>query len=169
MAKNQREAQGTQYIEVLVQRLLAINVFKNMEALIQTVPRELLLALQQAEAIQGTQNLSLEVAVRLLATYVCPKAFGFNPEVETLLTPKFSYARAKIEHAKRCEDWICVYELEKLKLYVEFEHRLPKAYQEKFNKIDVKHAIKCLRQEVKKRRDEANKTKNNGEEGEVNE
>jgi hypothetical protein len=129
---------------------------KKQEKFRQTIPKELMHALKTS-AKDNNINLDIEVLYRLLATVIEPNAFGFSPEFDKIIHKQFLASQAHTESILRRNAWRYVYELEKLKLWVEFEDKLPKDFKECFSIIDVEKEIKALRAEKAQRDKENNK------------
>jgi len=110
------------------------------------VPRELK---DQLVKISKTSNLSLNdiTALHLISTLKQPAAFGLNTASEKILKQSFSHKTAINECKRNHHNWLYLYEMEKLKLYMRFEKKLPRNLKEEFVVIDVKSAMKTIAEE----------------------
>ena len=131
---------------------------KNLEKLIQTIPSEMLTMIKASAQKEG-RSLDEEVTIRLLTTLINPSAFGFSALLDELMNKKFTEAQAKAEIEAREKGWMYVYQKEKLRLFVEFEDKLPKKFKESFD-------LENLKEEIAKVRAEIEAEKGNGQKGE---
>lgn len=132
--------------KISLQELLASESANILEKLIQVIPKEMFNALKASAELKGT-SVNAEVIARLVATLIEPNAFGFSPLLNALLHQKKSQAEILAEACALRRAWMCVYELDKLRLYLELEDKLPKDFKEKFTVIDVDAQIEILRRE----------------------
>ena len=123
----------------------------DIEKLIQIIPNELMLALKTEAKIKAI-DLDLEVALRLAATFIYPKVFGCTESMEQMILQKqFNLHELRKESNLKRQTWLYLFELEKLKLWVEFETKLPKKFKENFSLINVDKELPALRAAKQKR------------------
>lgn len=126
---------------------------KELESFAQMLPKELLETLQQSAK---SKNISLdhEIAARILLTFIRPENFGLNSQFQKILAQKTSAKQAELECAHRRNAWLCLYEMEKIFLFAEFEDKLPKNYKEQFSLIPIEEInarLDALRTKRRKR------------------
>lgn len=131
-------------IESLKSALLNEETLKALEPLIQVIPSELLSELKYAADLNDV-SLDTEITMRLIATFIEPNAFGFSPLLDSIMNTKISQTQAKLELEARRNAWLYMYQMEKLKLWVEFENKLPKDFKENFVMIDFEKELGVLR------------------------
>ena len=120
----------------------------DFEKLMQVIPSEILNQLKEA-ARNKNINLNAEVIMRLYATFIEPITFGFSTQFDAIMNKKFTDAQVKLENEKRRRAWLILYELDKLKLLIGLEDKLPKNFKEQFILIDVEKESIRIREELK--------------------
>lgn len=113
----------------------------------QVISSDLLQALKQS-ALDKDISLDLEIAVRLMASFTRPEACGISPRLNAILNYDFKQTDAFIQNKHHREQWLYLYEMEKLRLFVRFENKLPRTLKEKFTLIDAKALIDKIRNEL---------------------
>lgn len=121
---------------------------QEVEKLIQIIPSEILIILKDAAAQDG-RSIDEEVTLRLLTTFINPNSFGFSANFDTIMNSKFTEANARAESEARQKGWMYVYQKEKLRLYVEFEGKLPKKFKENFVLDNFEEELQKMRVEVR--------------------
>ncbi len=133
--------------------MLAINfdpaLFNEMERYAQAIPEHLLNSVTLS-AQKNKISIAEEITTRILATFAMPDAFGLNEKAHEILNKKFSGKEAFAETEQRRQGWLYLYEMEKLKLLLKFEKKLPKGFKESFSKIDINASIKKIREKQQK-------------------
>ena len=141
----------------MLQQLFADISSNKFERLLQVIPSHILAAPKEAASVSNT-SLQEEVILRLAATLIEPRAFGFNPELEGMIYKKFNLKQAQYENKLCRRGWGYLYEQQKLKNFLDFKPRLPRDFKESFQFINVQQELKALRA---KRRREENKRRRN--------
>ena len=113
----------------------------------QIIPQEMLDALSLAAAAKGI-SLELEIASRLRAALTAPETFSLNFNSQQIRRRKFNLQEAVAECARKRLGNLYLYELEKLRLFLRFKHKLPRGLKEKFSLIDVAAASKEILAEL---------------------
>lgn len=124
-----------------------LNQFANIGKYAQVIPRPLMDSLQNS-AQKNNFDLTEEVNLRLLFAFKAQQALELNTLSEKILKHKFRLEEALAECKRNHEHWVYVYELEKLRLYVKFKHKLPRNIKEVFTILNVKEAIKQIEREL---------------------
>ncbi len=119
----------------------------NTEPHAQMISSEMLQALQQS-AQANQRDLTMEINIRLYASIVTPESYGLSPVLDSILNCKFSHEAAVAECKNNHQRWLYLYEMEKLKLYLQFSNSLPRNIKENFLLIDVKAATKQIKAEL---------------------
>ena len=142
-----------------VNELLNAEELKELGAFAQVIPTEMM---QKIVAAAKTKNISVEIEIlsRFLATITKPQEFGFKSNVEVILKKEFSADDAVEECKRNREHSLYVYEVEKLRLFLMFQAKIPRRVKEKFMVIDVKEETKRILVEMKAN-DAKNKNDNN--------
>lgn len=115
----------------------------------QMLPQEMLAGLQKAAGEKGL-SVELEIASRLLATFIEPEALKIISLLQQILDHTFSQADAVAECARQRQAALYAYELEKLRLFIRFEHRMPRGMKEEFLVLNFKEAAKQIRAEFER-------------------
>ena len=146
MKQNQKQSKALKILSAydLLKELVEEVSRQGLEKLVHIIPEALMFELKSAADMKNI-SLAVEVVTRLVATLIEPRAFGINSEVAALLRKKPDSKQARIESEYRRIRWLYLFEMEKLKLWVEFEQRVPKNYKESFVCINVKKEIKAVR------------------------
>lgn len=121
----------------------------NLQRYSQALPLEILEEIKQV-CFHKSTSVELEVASRLLATFIHPQVFGFHAVEQGILNKKFSLKEATAECDRFKNGWLYLYEMEKLRLFLQFQDKLPRKIKEGFILIDVKEATKKIKAELKK-------------------
>ena len=119
----------------------------NLNKFGQVIPSEMKALLEKSAELKGIA-LEREIASRLQATFVRPTSYGFDSLIDHILRFEFSAAEAVAECKRKREAAHFVYEMEKLRLLMRFENRLPKDFKEEFCFINVEEAMKIVRAEL---------------------
>lgn len=122
-------------------------LLQETEKLIQIIPAEMLKKITEAAASAG-HSIDVEVSLRLIATFVNPGAFGFSALMDEIMNKKFAESDMRAEREAREKGWMHVYQTEKLRLFVEFEGRLPKKFKESFDLENLQEEIAKIRKEL---------------------
>ena len=113
----------------------------------QVVPSEMKTILEKVAGEKGI-GVELEIASRLYATFIEPTKYGLDSLVDQILKLEFSTEEAVAECKRKREAALFVYEMEKLRLFVRFEQKLPRNIKESFVMIDVKEAMEIIKREL---------------------
>lgn len=125
----------------------------NLQKYAQVLSSEMFATLQESAAQKGI-SLELEVVSRLMATFAEPEEFGANVLVDGILNQTYSHDDALEECKRHRQSWLYIYEMEKLRLFMTFQEKLPRDIKESFTLINVKEAMKTIAAELKKAKDE---------------
>lgn len=139
----------TEFQELQFDLLKREDLAQNQNKFAQAISKEMIQAIQNAAALKGVA-IDDEVASRLFATLLKPKSFGLNPTTLKVLNHHFGAPEAFAEVKRKKESWLYIYEMEKLRLYVEFKPNLPKDFKDEFHLIDFKAALKEIEADLKK-------------------
>lgn len=112
----------------------------------QVIPSEMLEEIQDAANAKGL-SLEVEIASRLMATFANPAEFGVATTSEAILNHSFTDKDAFDECKRNHESWLYLYEMEKLRLFMQFKQKLPRNIKESFMMIDVAEATKQIEAE----------------------
>ena len=131
-----------------IQKILNENEIKALEKFAQVIPVSLM---QEIEAAAKAKNISVELETlsRFLATFIEPKELGLQSNAEKILKRGFSADDAVAECKRHRQNWLYVYEIEKLKLFLTFQAKLPRKFKERFIAIDVKAETKRIAEDLK--------------------
>lgn len=124
-----------------VEKLIFEELFSNSELVelvkfVQVVPEAIMHEIKRVASDKGI-SVELEIASRLLITFIDPEVFVATPMSCEILNHKFSEKEAFEECRKQRENWLYLYEIEKLRLLLDFKGKVPRAFKEKFMLIDV--------------------------------
>lgn len=122
-------------------------VKENLSKFGQVVPSEMKEYFEKSAENKGI-SLELEIASRLQATFETPTVYGLDSLIDQILRVEFSTAEAVAECKRKREAALFVYEMEKLRLFMRFEQRLPSEMKEKFLVINVEEAMKIIKAEL---------------------
>ncbi len=120
------------------------------EKWVQVIPAEMMQALTMAATQKGL-SIGEEVHSRLLATLKFPQEFGLNSIEAEILQFAFSSQDALLECKRRREAWLYLYEIEKLRLFLEFKANLPRNIKENFMCIDVQAMSEQIYKELQQK------------------
>lgn len=130
--------------------------FEELSSLQQIIPQEMMAAIRESAEAKGI-SIDDEISTRLLATFIEPQAFGINIRLNKLLNQKFLATQAKTEAELRRKGWLCVYEIDKLKILLMLKDKLPKNFKETFSLIDVeKESVRILAELAEENNNEGN-------------
>jgi hypothetical protein len=116
----------------------------------QVISDELMLVLKNSAEI-NTHSIDIEVISRLLATIIEPNTFGISQELDKIVHKKFVMAQAKKEKELNQHAWDCLYELQKLELFLRFKNKTSRKYKKlEFFVIDVVKETKRIEAELAK-------------------
>ena len=129
----------------------------------QIIPAELM---QEIQTAAQTKNISVDVEIltRFLATFAKSTEMGTNTISEKIMKRDFTDEEAEAECKYKRQAWLYIYEINKLRCFLELEGKLPRHFKEKFIVIDVKAETARILEEIK-----ATKANNKDEEGEITE
>ena len=114
----------------------------------QVIPLEMVQVISQASTKKGL-SVGEELLSRILATLKYPEQFGVNPLEVAIMQRKFTPKEAAAECDRRREGWVYLYEMCKLRLFIEFCPKLPRHVKENFTSIDVKALTKEIKAELR--------------------
>jgi len=120
-----------------------------LEKFSQVIPADLMQEIKTAAKAKDI-SIELETLSRFLATFMEPQQFGLKSNIEKILKQNFSTNDAVAECKRNRQHWLYVYEVEKLRLFLAFENKIPRNFKEKFISIDVKAESKRILAELKK-------------------
>lgn len=120
---------------------------ESLEKYAQVISTEMMQALRQSADSQGIA-LDMEVALRLTTSMTEPALARDNSLLNRLLGKAFTSDEAVAECLRQREDWLYLYELEKLRLFLRFEKNLPREIKETFTVINVKEESKRIKAEL---------------------
>ena len=148
--------------KVNINELLNAEDVKELEKFAQVIPAEMM---QEIVIAAKAKDVSIEVEImsRFLATIDQPENFGFKSAIEIILKQGFSADDAVAECKRKRQHWFYVYEVEKLRLFLMFQEKMPRNVKENFLLIDVKAETKRILAEMKAN-ENANKKKGKDEE-----
>lgn len=129
-----------------------VEVFSGLEAYAQAISKEMLEALKKAAEEKGI-SLDLEIAYRLAINIFEVSQPENTITLDDILNWNFPDDAAFAECKRKRESNLYLYEMEKLRLFMEFKDMLPRKFKETFLVLDVKEAMKEIAIELK------NKTK----------
>lgn len=131
--------------------LLVHPELKELMKFAQVIPASMMRELKKVAAEKGI-SIELEIASRLLVTFVEPEALGSEPLSQKILNQQFSLEEVIRECELNHERWLYPYELRKLELFLEFQGKLPRRFKENFTHIDVKKESKRILEAIQKRK-----------------
>lgn len=127
----------------------------------QIMPVEFVAELERAAGENGI-SMELEIVSRLFATLLNPCAFGIDLLCEQILKKNFTENEAFAECKRNKQSNFYIYEMEKLKLFMRYQGKIPRDAKESFLVIDVKEAAKIIKAELEGEEAEAETKKNKG-------
>ena len=113
----------------------------------QVISSDLMEALKESAMKHGV-SIDVEVAMRLMAYLSQPELSGENSLSQQILNLEFTHEEAIEECKRKREATLFVYEMEKLRLFMRFEQKLPRNIKESFLKINVKEAMEIIKREL---------------------
>lgn len=122
-------------------------ISNNLSHYSQALPVEMLQEINRASGERGI-GVGQEVASRLLATFIQPEKFGLESLAMKIMNTQFSMDEAMQECKQKRNGWLYLYEVEKLKLFMKFEKKLPRKIRENFVLIDVDEVMKQIKAEL---------------------
>jgi hypothetical protein len=138
----------------------------DLDKFAQVIPAELMQEIQAAAMAKET-SIDIEILSRFLATFAKSTEMGTNTISEKIMKRDFTDEEAATECKYRRRAWLYIYEINKLRWFLEIKEQLPRQFKEKFLVIDEKAETIRILEEIK-----AAKAKNKGEtqeEGEITE
>ena len=115
-----------------------------LEKYAQVVSRELMAALKESAEASGI-SLDMEIAIRLMVAMTEPKLNKGVCPFNQIMHQNFTHSEAIAECKRKREAALCLYEMEKLRLFLSFEKNLPRGIKESFTVINVKEATEALK------------------------
>ena len=126
--------------------LLGEPEFQELIKYAQIIPVEMLQEMR-ANAEEKGVSLELEMASLLLASFVDAKTLGQDTLANHILNYAFSNNAGMRESKQNRLDWLYLFELKKLEMYLVFKPRLPRKYKETFSLINAKEETKRIQAE----------------------
>ncbi len=118
-----------------------------LEKYAQVISSEMMAALKESAQARGI-SLDAEIALRLTTYMAEPELAKDNALSQQILRLDFTEAQAIAECKHKREAAVYLYEMEKLRLFLQFEQSLPRNIKEVFTLIDVKEASKRIKAEL---------------------
>lgn len=120
-----------------------------LEKHIQVISSDLMEALKESAADRGI-SLDMEIALRLMAYMAEPALTKDNSLFSQIMRKEFTEDEAVAECKRNREATLRLFEIEKLRILLKLENKLPRKFKENFTLIDVKAISEII------------KTQNNG-------
>ncbi len=122
--------------------------FQELIKYAQIIPAEMLQEMQANAEANGV-SLEVEMASLLLSSFVDAKALGIDTLANHILNYTFSNNAGTHESKQNRQNWLYLFELKKLELFLEFKPLLPRQHKEKFSLINTKEETKRIQTEKK--------------------
>ena len=122
--------------------------FQELIKYAQIIPAEMLQEMQINAEANGV-SLEVQMASLLLSSFVDAKALGIDTLANHILNYTFSNNAGARESKQNRQDWLYLFELKKLELFLEFKPLLPRKYKETFSLINAKEETKRIQAEKK--------------------
>ncbi len=126
---------------------MKIKICCGLENYAQVISSEMMEVLKESAQIHGI-SLDMEIALRLTAYMVESDLVQDSVLSQQILRLDFSEEQAIAECKRKRKAALYIYEMEKLKLFLQFEHSLPRHIKENFTIIDVKKATEAIKTEL---------------------
>ncbi len=139
---------------------MKVETYGSLEKYAQIISSEMMDALRKSAQVRGV-SLDMEIALRLTTYMAEPDLTQDNILSQQILRLDFNERQAIAECKRKRESALYVYEMEKLKLFLQFEKNLPRNMKETFTMIDLKAATKQIKAELAV--EEKNNRQNQGE------